>query len=184
MKHGARFRYNFFSRWLKSIEVVVDGALFEVWFRMPVICDFVLGSAKRDIEHKITFASPEEKAAEFLEMSLDIFGQTEHTRMLSKWEWPALTPVLPGFLRRPFNFFLKNDARMLMQITAYSLYVAVGVNFLLYRNMYLGEEDGEDEHGRRLSSEDLSSRAFVPTLHVYGFNVEKSSLSVSSKIHT
>ncbi|CAD7974777.1 unnamed protein product, partial [Amoebophrya sp. A120] len=130
--------HEFFSRWIKSIEIMVDGNIFDVWFRMPVICDFVLGSAKRDIVNKINFSSPEEKAAEFVEMSEAIFAQTEHTRALSKWEWP-MALLVPGPAKRPFNFFLKNDSQNLMRISEYTLYIAVVLNLILGNNMYLAD---------------------------------------------
>ncbi|CAD7946435.1 unnamed protein product [Amoebophrya sp. A25] len=133
--------YDFFSRWLKSIEVVVDGRIYDVWYRMPVMCDFVLGSAKRDIVNNISFSSPEEKAQGFMEMSEYIFAQTEHTRNLSKWEWPQFrgNHMVPSSLKRPFNFFLKNDSQNLMRISEYTLYVAVVLNMILANNMYLAD---------------------------------------------
>ena len=46
--------YTFFARWINSIEVCVkldlpgqppEGHIYEIFFRMPVLCDFVLGRA-------------------------------------------------------------------------------------------------------------------------------------------
>jgi len=88
--------YDFFNRWLKSIEMIVNEKLFEVWFRMPVLCDFVLGQHKINIRDNIAFGTPEEKLSEFIATTQEIYRHTVHTRSLSKWKFAELLPKEEG----------------------------------------------------------------------------------------
>ncbi len=98
--------FEFFDRWLHSIEIVGnDSSIYEVYFRQPLLCDFVLGAAKTNILNTVIFTSPEEKIAHFVELCVGLFDQTIHTRELSKW-----TPPFYCGGWKPYNFFLKNDS--------------------------------------------------------------------------
>merc|ERR1719359_840389 len=77
--------YQFFERFIRCIEVVIDGQLQEVFFRLPKLCGYVLGAEKQRIIETVSFESPEDKAKEFIDMALQTYRQTLHTESLSQW---------------------------------------------------------------------------------------------------
>lgn len=132
--------YDFFNVWINCIEIVLDGKIFEFFFRMPMLCNFVLGRAKLDIVNKVSIESPEDKAKDFCGMTMDTYDQTLHTRELSKFgiRLPGMKPI------RPFNFFLKNDSKNLMDISKYGLALACVLNFCLFFALSLSDHKDTD----------------------------------------
>eukprot|EP00746_Dinoflagellata_sp_MGD_P023057 gnl/MRDRNA2_/MRDRNA2_15397_c0_seq1.p1 gnl/MRDRNA2_/MRDRNA2_15397_c0~~gnl/MRDRNA2_/MRDRNA2_15397_c0_seq1.p1 ORF type:complete len:693 (+),score=111.15 gnl/MRDRNA2_/MRDRNA2_15397_c0_seq1:222-2081(+) len=135
----------FFDHWINSIEVVVDGHVFDAHFRMPLICNFVLGRIKVEIMETITIDSPDDKAREYLTQCTEAYSQTLHTRTLSAW-----TPKLLHCGRRrhnlkPLNFFLKNDSRNLALTSELALYLAGLINLCLVFGLELRGVDGGGE---------------------------------------
>eukprot|EP00397_Hematodinium_sp_SG-2012_P000177 GEMP01000177.1.p1 GENE.GEMP01000177.1~~GEMP01000177.1.p1 ORF type:complete len:2785 (+),score=546.68 GEMP01000177.1:287-8641(+) len=133
--------YEFFNIWIQSIEIVMQNKLFALYFRKPVLCNFVLGISKRNIVNNIVFSSPEEKAKDFMEMCLSTYDQTLHTRTLSKLQWIG-SKCIPASIKRPLHFFLKNDSLYLMKLQEYALILAFIQNLLLLYSMEL--RDGPD----------------------------------------
>ena len=52
--------------------VIVDGKLFDHYFRMPILCNFVLGHAKENIVNNVSIDTPEVKAKDFCRMVKDV----------------------------------------------------------------------------------------------------------------
>jgi hypothetical protein len=136
--------FEFFNYWIKSIEILVADVngkprLYDYFFRMPVLCDFVLGATKRNIYQSINIDSPDDKAKDFLKKCIAAYEQTKHTRGLSKWSIPH-GELLPRSARRPLHFFLKNDSRNLMAIAEYTLWIALGLNCFILTKLVLPED--------------------------------------------
>ena len=64
-----------------------------------------------------------------------------HQDIINCQEWPVCrgSTILPAAVKRPFNFFLKNDSQNLMRISEYTLYIALVLNVILAQNMYLAD---------------------------------------------
>jgi hypothetical protein len=150
-QHKYADAYAFFSRWVNNIEVCIDGKIFEIFFRMPVLCDYVLGRTKTEINNSVTTESPEDKMKDFISQCQEAYAQTKHTRELSKlflpelfipkWMLRGAVPTVPQYifycvpvpsaLRRPCNFLLKEDSKYLMLIAEWTLNLAYVINALL-----------------------------------------------------
>jgi hypothetical protein len=118
--------YDFFNLWINVIEISLDGTLFDQYFRMPKLSNFVLGRTKMDIVNNVSIESPGSKAKNFCSMTQDAYVQTMHTLYLSQWgcRFPGVKPI------KPFNFFLKNDSYNLINIQRYCLGVASVLSLL------------------------------------------------------
>ena len=57
----------FFNRMVKSIEVVIHESLLTVYFRTPLMCEYVMGHLRKEIEENIELEPPEVKVQDFLE---------------------------------------------------------------------------------------------------------------------
>jgi hypothetical protein len=150
-QHKYADAYAFFSRWVNNIEVCIDGKIFEIFFRMPVLCDYVLGRTKNEINNSVTTESPEDKMKDFITQCQEAYAQTKHTRELSKlflpelfipkWMLGKFVPAIPAYIfycipvpsaiRRPCNFLLKEDSKYLMLIAEWTLNLAYVINALL-----------------------------------------------------
>jgi len=136
--------YIFYNLWVKMVEVLVDGRVHDLYFRMPVLCHYVLGSEKDRIQNEVTIESPEAKVKDFVNRCVDLFQMTQHTRDLSQW-----TPKLLGWVSRingghrirPLLFFLKEDSQNLTNLTVVCLVLAVVLNGLIYKGLELEEHD-------------------------------------------
>lgn len=139
LKYNASF--NFFDHWINTIEVVVDGHVYDAHFRMPLVCNFVLGRTKVDIMNTVKIDSPEDKARDFVEQCSAAYSQTLHTRVLSEWT-PPIMNCDRRYLPRPLNFFLKNDSQNLTLSSQVALGVAALINVCLAFGLELESSDG------------------------------------------
>lgn len=134
--------YFFFERFIRCIEVVIDGQLQEVYFRLPKLCGYVLGAEKQRILETVSFESPEDKAKEFIEMALQTYRQTLHTESLSKWRLLGCW-CFPTILRQPFYWFLKNDSKNLSKLSQLSLMLSFIIALALCGTLRLGPAEDE-----------------------------------------
>mmetsp|Transcript_3049 Transcript_3049/g.9033 ORF Transcript_3049/g.9033 Transcript_3049/m.9033 type:complete len:509 (-) Transcript_3049:27-1553(-) len=128
------------------IEVSVDGKVFDLYFRMPMLCNYVLGSEKATILNEVTIESPEAKVKDFVIRCSNLFDMTKHTRNLSQWSPGVLSCLRSrngGRPPRPLLFFLKDDSQNLTRLSHLCLAIAVLLNLLLFWGLDL-PGDGAD----------------------------------------
>lgn len=151
ISHLIRSKYNraylFFDEWIKMVEVLADGKVHDVFFRMPVLCHYVLGSEKDDILTLVNIESPEAKVKDFVNRCKDLYDMTLHTRNLSQWTPKALgwlKLIFKGYTFRPLLFFLKQDSKNLVMSTYVNLALALIINILLFLGLKV--EDPSNIH--------------------------------------
>ena len=62
---------------------------FEIFFRMPVLCDYVLGRTKNEISNSVTTESPEDKMKDFISQSASVCIWEDHLSSGLIFEWFA-----------------------------------------------------------------------------------------------
>lgn len=132
--------YSFFNTWIKVIEVFINGRVYDVYFRMPVLCHFVLGSEKAAIMSEVPVEPPEAKVKDFMVRCTQLYAMTQHTRKLSKWApegLGALKVINGGKPIRPLLFFMKNDSWNLIMTSYICMCLALVINGMLFSGLTL-----------------------------------------------
>jgi len=136
--------YKFFEGWINLVEIVMDGVVYEMRFRIPVICGYVQPVEKAAIMNEVPFDSSEAKLQRFINACVELYDMSIHRRDLSQWSPEALS----SFRRctrgnrplRPLLFFLKNDSLNLNRLSYIALFLASWLNLVLFHSLVINPD--------------------------------------------
>jgi len=118
-----RHSFNFLSRFVKTIEVILNGQLQQLHFQRPLTeMWYVHGGAKILIESSIPLSSPDVKMKAFVQMCAKTHSESKLIRSLSRFSiFPAAYQQwaqrhLWDSAHRPFQTFFKDDAAMIERL--------------------------------------------------------------------
>eukprot|EP00913_Durusdinium_trenchii_P016511 g15518.t1 len=130
MRSRYRLAYGFLSRFVRTIEVMMDGNLHYLHFCLPVTAMwYVYGEAKQNILDTVPFASPDIKARYFIKKCITLHRES-----------------IPDWMHRPFQIFLCDDAKNMSRLLRSALFLGLALS--AHTGMFLVPGDEEDElHG-------------------------------------
>ena len=149
----ARYRlaYSFLSRFVRTIEVMMDGNLHYLHFCLPVTAMwYVYGEAKQNILDTVPFASPDIKARYFIKKCITLHRESKLIKDLSRFSVvpPQLLKVaqrtIPDWMHRPFQIFLCDDAKNMSRLLRSALFLGLALS--VHTGVFLVPDD-EDDHG-------------------------------------
>eukprot|EP00928_Gymnodinium_smaydae_P063451 TRINITY_DN4700_c0_g8_i1.p1 TRINITY_DN4700_c0_g8~~TRINITY_DN4700_c0_g8_i1.p1 ORF type:complete len:2834 (-),score=475.17 TRINITY_DN4700_c0_g8_i1:232-8733(-) len=130
--------FNFFQRFVKTIEVILNDRLHNIHFRQPITAMwYVHGATKQHIKDTVPLDTPDSKAKAFLRMSLETHSESLLIRRLSRFSVLPLSlqrwaqRSLPDAAHRPFQIFFRDDARMMQRLLYASLGLSLALAFLV-----------------------------------------------------
>jgi len=136
--------YKFFEGWINLVEIVMGGVVYEMRFRIPVICGYVQPVEKAAILNEVPIDSSEAKLQRFIEMCVELYDMSIHRRDLSQWSPQFLSPLRSCSRGnrpvRPLLFFLKNDSLNLNRLSYIGLALASLLNFVLFQSLELNKD--------------------------------------------
>merc|ERR550534_65037 len=152
-----RMAFQFMSRFVKTIEVVLDGHLQPLHFQQPLTAIwYVQEATKHHILEVVPFSSPDVKAKAFIQLCLAAHVESQIIRQLSRF---SVVPEhfldlarrhLPDAAHRPFQVFLANDARLMQEMLKACL--AVGMLLAMHVGTFLVPSDEGAEESTQWSS--------------------------------
>jgi len=127
-----RQAFDFLGRYVKTLEVVLNGHLQSLNFRVPVTAVwYVQGASKQRILDEVPFSLPDVKMKSFVHMCVELNNESRLILALSRFSlcpqryrrWAQL--YLPDGVHRPFWVFLANDAKHMQNLMRSSLYLSL-----------------------------------------------------------
>ncbi|CAE7602352.1 Itpr1 [Symbiodinium natans] len=127
-----RQAFDFLGRYVKTLEVVLNGHLQSLNFRVPVTAVwYVQGASKQRILDEVPFSLPDVKMKSFIQMCVELNNESRLILALSRFSlcpqryrrWAQL--YLPDGVHRPFWVFLANDAKHMQNLMRSSLYLSL-----------------------------------------------------------
>eukprot|EP00927_Polykrikos_kofoidii_P077058 TRINITY_DN74049_c0_g1_i1.p1 TRINITY_DN74049_c0_g1~~TRINITY_DN74049_c0_g1_i1.p1 ORF type:complete len:1695 (+),score=273.62 TRINITY_DN74049_c0_g1_i1:399-5087(+) len=149
-----RQAFNALQRFVRTIEVVLDGRLQHLHFQQPLSAMwYVHGATQENILQTVPYSSPDLKARAFVAMCIDAHRESQLIRHYSRYS--VVPPrylklaqrYLPDMLHRPFFVFFADDARKMEQLLKASAILSTAI--AAHVGMFLTPEDldTEDENG-------------------------------------
>ncbi|CAK9103503.1 4 [Durusdinium trenchii] len=153
MRSRYRLAYGFLSRFVRTIEVMMDGNLHYLHFCLPVTAMwYVYGEAKQNILDTVPFASPDIKARYFIKKCITLHRESKLIKDLSRF---SVVPEkllklaqrsIPDWMHRPFQIFLCDDAKNMSRLLRSALFLGLALS--AHTGMFLVPGDEEDKlHG-------------------------------------
>ena len=146
-----RQAFGMLRRFVKTIEVVLDGHLQSLHFQTPVTAVwYVQGASKQRILDEVPFSLPDVKMKSFVQMCVELNNESRLILALSRFSlvphgyrrWAQV--YLSDYVHRPFWVFLANDARHMQNLLRASLYLSLCL--ALHAGLFLvpTEDGGKD----------------------------------------
>lgn len=146
-----RMAFVFMARFVKTIEVVLDGHLQTLHFRQPLTAMwYVHGEAKSRLLDTIPLSPADIKAKAFVEQCKQMHKQSVLIRYLSRWSYIPEKQLhfarrhLPDWAHRPFHIFFCQDARGIQLLLELSLYI--GGALAMHAGIFLVAKRSNDLH--------------------------------------
>jgi len=149
-RYNYRLAFQFLQRFVRTIEVVMDGHLHYLHFCLPVTSMwYVYGEAKQHILDTVPFSSPDIKAKAFINMCLQVHVESKLIKDLSRF---SIMPErllkiaqrnIPDWMHRPFQIFLCDDARNMGRLLRAALYI--GLLLAMHVSVFLVPIDEDDQ---------------------------------------
>lgn len=129
-----RHSFEFLSRFVKTIEVLLNGQLQQLHFQRPLTeMWYVHGAAKMHIEQSVPLSSPDVKMKAFVQMCAKTHAESKLIRLLSRFS------IVPGryskwaqrhlwdSAHRPFQTFFKDDAALIEKLLISQLFLGLAL---------------------------------------------------------
>eukprot|EP00933_Yihiella_yeosuensis_P032397 TRINITY_DN25988_c0_g1_i1.p1 TRINITY_DN25988_c0_g1~~TRINITY_DN25988_c0_g1_i1.p1 ORF type:complete len:743 (-),score=125.76 TRINITY_DN25988_c0_g1_i1:87-2315(-) len=127
-----RQSFYFLRRFVKTIEIFLNGHLQTLHFQLPITAMwYVQGASKQYILDQVPFKSPDIKMKAFVQMCQDLHHECRLILELSRFSilHPSIRKwaqrYLPDGLHRPFHIFLAQDARRMQFLRSAALYLSL-----------------------------------------------------------
>eukprot|EP00928_Gymnodinium_smaydae_P093600 TRINITY_DN7787_c1_g1_i3.p1 TRINITY_DN7787_c1_g1~~TRINITY_DN7787_c1_g1_i3.p1 ORF type:complete len:2094 (-),score=438.59 TRINITY_DN7787_c1_g1_i3:166-6282(-) len=127
-----RQSFEHLQQFVRTIEVVLNGHVQHLHFQQPLTAMwYVHGATQEHILATVPFSSPDLKAKAFIQMCIEAHNESKLIRKLSRY---SIVPArflklaqrhLPDGLHRPFQVFLKDDAKLMGQLLLLNLCLSV-----------------------------------------------------------
>eukprot|EP00928_Gymnodinium_smaydae_P042123 TRINITY_DN28410_c0_g2_i2.p1 TRINITY_DN28410_c0_g2~~TRINITY_DN28410_c0_g2_i2.p1 ORF type:complete len:2582 (-),score=551.41 TRINITY_DN28410_c0_g2_i2:34-7299(-) len=123
------------QRFVKTIEVVLNGELQLLHFQQPLTAMwYVHGGTQQHILETVPLSPPDVKAKAFVALCAEAHRESKHIRELSRYSivpkyfLKSAQRYLPDGAHRPFQVFLSDDARLMEQLLHVSLFLSFALS--------------------------------------------------------